>query len=406
MGGALLQLVALGSQDIPIVGNPQMTYFKSVYKRHTNFAIESIQQIFSNQVEFGVLSSCIVSKKGDMLKSLLLEIQLPEISNSTTNNLSWINGIGHHIIDKVELLIGGEIIQTMTGEFIDIYTELTISASQKIGYYKMVGKSLEYNALSQSGAQHLYIPLPFWFCQNISQAIPLIALQYAEIKVNVKFKDFNNCFYSGVNKPTIPTTKTFTDVFLYCDYIFLDVEERKQMAIEAEKDYLITQTQISDGNPVKDNETNVICDLYFNHPVKELIWVYHSNSAASNNEYTNYSKNGNTALINIEEAPLKKVSLLLDNKERFGVRSADYFRLVQPFQNHTSNYDQFIYNYSFALYPEKYQPSGTCNFSKIHSISLVIEPENNITSGEIRVYAINYNILKIKNGIAGLMYSS
>ena len=128
MGGALLQLVALGSQDIPIVGNPQMTYFKSVYKRHTNFAVESIIQIFSNQIEFGVLSSCIVAKKGDMLKSLLLEIQLPEISNSTTNNVSWINGIGHHIIDKVELLIGGEIIQTMTGEFLDIYSELTIPA--------------------------------------------------------------------------------------------------------------------------------------------------------------------------------------------------------------------------------------------------------------------------------------
>ena len=406
MGGALLQLVALGSQDIPIVGNPQMTYFKSVYKRHTNFAVESIQQIFSNQIEFGVLSSCIVAKKGDMLKSLLLEIQLPEISNSTTNNVSWINGIGHHIIEKVDLLIGGEIIQSMTGEFIDIYTELTIPASQKIGYYKMVGKSTEYNASSQTGAQHLYIPLPFWFCENISLAIPLIALQYAEVKINVKFKDFSNCFYSGVNKPTIPTTKTFTDVFLYCDYIFLDVEERKKMAIEAEKDYLITQTQISDGNPVMANETNVICDLYFNHPVKELLWVYHSDAATTNNEYTNYSKNGNTPLINEEEAPLKNVTLLLDNQDRFGKRSADYFRLVQPFQHHTSNYDQFIYNYSFALYPEKYQPSGTCNFSKIHSTSLVIEPENNIPTGEIKVYAINYNILKIKNGIAGLMYSS
>ena len=154
------------------------------------------------------------------------------------------------------------------------------------------------------------------------------------------------------------------------------------------------------------NESNVICDLYFNHPVKELLWVYHSDAAATNNEYTNYSKNGNTPLINEEEAPLKNITLLLDNQDRFGKRSADYFRLVQPFQHHTSNYDQFIYNYSFALYPEKYQPSGTCNFSKIHSISLVIEPETNIPAGEIKVYAINYNILKIKNGIAGLMYSS
>jgi hypothetical protein len=406
MGGALLQLVALGSQDIPIVGNPQMTYFKSVYKRHTNFAVESIQQIFSNQIEFGVLSSCIVAKKGDMLKSLLLEIQLPEISNSVANNISWINGIGHHIIEKVELLIGGEIIQSMTGEFIDIYTELTIPSSQKIGYYKMVAKSTEYNVSSQTGAQHLYIPLPFWFCQNISQAIPLIALQYAEVKINVKFKDFSNCFYSGVNNPTTPTNKTFTDVFLYCDYVFLDVEERKKMAVDAEREYLITQTQISDGNPVKANESNVICDLYFNHPVKELLWVYHSSASANNNEYTNYSKNGNTDLIGEEEAPLKNVTLLLDNQDRFGKRSADYFRLVQPFQHHTSNYDQFIYNYSFALYPEKYQPSGTCNFSKIHATSLVIEPVSNISAGEIRVYAINYNILKVKNGIAGLMYSS
>lgn len=406
MGGALLQLVALGSQDIPIVGNPQMTYFKSVYKRHTNFAVESIIQIFSNQIEFGVLSSCIVAKKGDMLKSLLLEIQLPEISNSTTNNVSWINGIGHHIIDKVELLIGGEIIQTMTGEFLDIYSELTIPASQKTGYYKMIGKSSDYIASSQTGAKHLYIPLPFWFCQNISQAIPLIALQYAEVKLNIKFKKFGECFYSGVNKPVSPNTKTFTDVFLYCDYVFLDVEERKKMAVEAESEYLITQTQISEGHPVKANENNIICDLYFNHPVKELFWIYHSNAAATNNEWSNYSKNANSNLIAEEEGPLKNVTLFLDNNERFRKRSADYFRLVQPFQHHTSNYDQFIYNYSFSLYPEKYQPSGTCNFSKIHSTSLAIEMSDNISSGEIRVYAINYNVLKIKNGIAGLMYSS
>ena len=402
MGGALLELVALGEQDKHLVGNPQVSFFKHVYKRHTNFSIETIKNQFLNKSDFGVKTSCIIERKGDLLKDMYLEIELPELSSGS--NISWINGIGNHLIDKIELLFGGEIIVSLTGEYLDIYSSLTVPQSKQDGYYKMIAKNTSYNNATQKGALSLIVPLPFWFTKNIGYALPIISLQYTEIKLDIHLKSFSKCWYSNsdVTGSPQPSTVSISEMNLYCDYIYLDSYERVKFAKKDNIEYLIEQLQINENNPV--SSTNVNCDLTFNHPVKEIIWIYKSNDIETYNVWGNYAQNPNGGN---NTSPISYVELKLNNNNRFEKKKSNYFRLMQPYQNHTTiPSTNYIYTFSFALHPEKHQPTGTCNFSKIDNTVLNLTMENSATSGNINVYAINYNILKITNGMAGLLYSS
>ena len=399
--GSLLELVALGKQDRHIIGNPQMSFFKSVFKRHTNFSIENIKNQFTSSIDFGDKATCIIERKGDLLSSMHLQIELPQLTSATT---SWINGAGNHIIKEVELQMGGIQIVRFTGEYLDLISSLSVPQSKSDGYYKMVGKHSSYSNTSQRGPITLFIPLPFWFCKDISNALPLIGLQYSEIKVNITFRPFTECWYSGADVSGGTTEKSITSVNLFCDYIYLDTFERKKFATMCDKHYLIEQVQeIVDSN-ISASLSSKRIDLYYNHPVKELIWIYKANEQSTYNIWDKYGKNPNGGN---NEAPISKVELFLNSNSRFEKRKGEYFRLMQPYQRHTSvPTTNYIYVYSFALMPEKYQPTGTCNFSRIDTSTLDIEFEDSILAGSIVVYGINYNILQIKNGMAGLLYTS
>ena len=402
MGGALLELVALGEQDKHLVGNPQISFFKNVYKRHTNFSIETIKNEFSGNVNFGSKHSCIIERKGDLLKGIYLEIELPVLS--TGSNISWINGIGNHILDKIDFLMGGEIIVSLTGKYLDIYSNLTVPQSKQDGYYKMVGKNTSYTNQTQKGSLSLIVPIPLWFTKNIGNALPLVSLQYTEVRLDVHIKPFSKSWYSNadVSGDPKPTTVSITEMNIFCDYIYLDAFERINFAKKDSFEYLIEQLQIDATNPVSSTYTK--CDLSFNHPIKELIWVYESSDVEKYNAWGNYAQNPNGGN---NTSPISHVELKLNGNDRFKKKKSNYFRLLQPYENHTSvPSTNYIYVFSFALKPEKHQPTGTCNFSKIDNTELNLTMENSATSGKIIVYAINYNILKIKNGMAGLLYSS
>ncbi len=403
MGGSLLELLALGKQDAHLIGNPQITFFKSVHKRHTNFSIEPIAQFFYETPDFGKKGSCIIDRTADLLSQIILEIELPALQT----NVSWINGIGHHIIKKVELTIGGVTICSFSGEFMDIYSELTLPSSQRAGYFKMLGKKSSYSRTSHKSAMRLFVPLPFWFCRHIGNVLPLIAMQYSEVKVNVEFRPFNECWYSGTSMSITPATQNITNATLYCDFIYLDIFERKKFATASNLEYLVEQIQISENNDVTANNTNITANIYFNHPVKELIWVYQANAVSNTNDWGNFSKTlDDDTTIQINNPPITYCSLKFNGHDRIERRHADYFRLVQPYQKHTTSPDDFIYVFNFCINPEKIQPTGTCNFSKIDMPQLLVEFGSSVPAGDVRVYAINYNILKIKNGMVGLMYSS
>ena len=402
MTASLLQLIATGDQDKHLTGNPNISYFKRVYKRHTNFSIEQIPQYFLEKPDFGRKVSCIIDRKADLLNQIILEIELPALQT----DISWINGIGHHIIKSIELTIGGIQICKLTGEFIDIYSELTIPSGHTIGYYNMVGKHISYSKSTQTGSLHLYVPIPFWFCKDISNSLPLVSMQYSEIRVNVTFRDFNQCWFSGADMLNTPTNKEIRNCILYCDYIFLDTHERIKFA-KAEHEYLIEQVQLNDNNQVIVDAGINTKSLYFNHPIKEIIWVYQANDVSITNDWGNFSnKLIELGVIFIPTKPFDKFQLKLNGQDRFETRSSEYFRLVQPFQRHSSSPVDYVYLYSFSIEPEKLQPSGTCNFSRIDSSEMVFEFVDNIKAGQIKIYGINYNILKIKNGMTGLMYSS
>lgn len=403
MGGSLMQLVAVGAQDVPLIGNPQMTYFKNVFKRYTNFSLESIPLPFNQQVDFGRKVTCLIDRKGDLVSDMVLEIKLPALPEG----ISWINGIGHHLIQKVELYIGGEIVDTIYGGFLDIHSELTLPESKRSGYYQMVGKYHHFTRYSQDNeTKTLYIPLPFWFCKNYGQSLPLIALQYHDVKIDVYLNSFSKMWYSGTSMSNKPSEVSITNAQVYCDYIFLDTKERRYFAMNPHS-YLIEQHQINSQNPVLYQSPLSKAELSLNLPVKELYWVYQANSASTTNDWSNYSYTmDNDQNPSKAKEPINTVGLRINGYERFEPREGSYFRLFQPFKHHTSITNKYIYSYSFSLHPEKGQPSGAIDFSWINSAFMEFSHLTDILQGNITIYAINYNYLQITNGMASLIYQS
>ena len=401
--GTLIELIAKGQQDTYIIGNPQFSYFKAVYRRYTNFSIEPIRQIFTESPDFGKRVTCIIDKKGDLLSDIILEVELPPLET----NISWTNGIGYFMIDWVELQLGGEPIDRITGELLDIWMELSVHLGIKNTIYNMVGKSVTFNKNSQTGALKLLVPLSFWFCRNIEYALPLIAMQYTDIKIVIQFKTFDQCWYklSGGNTPS-NSIYNFTKANLICNYVYLDVFERTKFAKEENFEYLIEQFQQPNAYHIYNNIVNFTGRIFLNHPIKELFWMYRSKLALAANDYYNYA-----SIINYDtpseqkSEPLDQIQIRYNGNDRFEQLPGTFFRLYQPYKHHSCGTNQFIYMYSFALDPEHIQPSGTCNFSKIDNATINLTFTPNIQDGLLSIYALGYNILRIKNGMAGLMFS-
>jgi len=404
--GTLVELIARGKQDTYIIGNPQFSYFKSVYKRYTNFAIEAIKQIFTESPDFGKKVTCIIDKKADLLSDILLEIELPALQE----NISWTNGIGYYMIDYVELQFGGEPIDRITGDMMNILMELTTTYGKKQSLYPMIGKSITFSTSSQTGALNLLIPLPFWFCRSIEKSLPLIAMQYTDVKIVVQFKQFNKCWYNLPNtlNGLVPSsTPSIGIANLLCNYVYLDVFERTKFAKQLNHEYLIEQFQSINGYSIAQNILNVNIRLFFNHTVKELFWIYRTTVATNANDYDNYSSITNYDTSNeINIAPFKDITLRFNGNDRFETTTETFFRLYQPYKYHSSGTNNYIYMYSFAIEPENIQPSGTCNFSKLDNVVLSLDMSPNIPEGIVNVYGINYNILRIQNGMSGLLFSS
>ena len=394
MGGGLLQLVAYGAQDVYLTGNPQITFFKVVYRRHTNFAIEAIQQTFNGNPGYGNTVTCQISRNGDLINRAYLQVTLGDrAAGAVTDTDEYVNYIGLRLLKNVVLEIGGQQIDKHYSDWMYIWNELSLPEGKRYGYNKMVGESVE-------GGETLYIPLEFWFCRNIGLALPLIALQYHEVKIKIEFETRKNC--------TIGTETHFgelKDVSLWVDYIFLDTDERRRFA-QLSHEYLIEQLQFTGTENLSSGSNRI--KLNFNHPCKELVWVAKT-SHTSGQEWYNYTTAANIAPNGLEN-PFADAILQLNGNDRFAVRKGSYFNLVQPYQHHTNiPSNPGINVYSFALKPEDHQPSGTLNMSRIDTATLMVTAEalaQNVTYSGINIYAVNYNVLRILSGMGGLAYSN
>ena len=391
MGGGLLQLVAYGAQDVYLTGNPQITFFKVVYRRHTNFSMESIEQTFNGTANFGNRVTCQISRNGDLIHRMYLQVTLPTLATTSTQ---WCDFVGLALINYVELEIGGQRIDKQYGDWMYIWNELSLGRGKQTGYNTMVGAALAVN----SAATTLYVPLEFWFCRNPGLALPLIALQYHEVKVNIQFRPLTELGIKDAN----PTGVSLGSTSLWVDYIFLDTDERRRFA-QLSHEYLIEQLQFTGEESLSGTSSKL--KLNFNHPVKELVWVLQDDSftASSCNEWFVYTSDHTGGYKNL----CTSAKLQLNGHDRFAERMGDYFNLVQPYQHHENiPANAGINVYSFALKPEEHQPSGTLNFSRIDSAVLNIGHSTLTGTGKARVYAVNYNVLRVMSGMGGLSFSN
>ena len=534
MGGALMQLVAYGAQDVFLTGTPEITFWKVSYRRHTNFAMESIEQTFSGQADFGRRVTCTISRNGDMAFRTYLQVTLPEINQGLSKYARWLDFPGEQLISQVEVEIGGQRIDRQYGDWMHIWNQLTLTSEQQKGYFKMIGHTTQLTYITDStfadvngpcastgGPSQvcaprntlpettLYIPLLFWFCRNPGLALPLIALQYHEVKINIDFRPIGECLWAVSSLTAASSTVSSSSAYqqslvaasLYIDYIFLDTDERRKFA-QNPHEYLIEQLQFTGDESVGSSSNKI--KLNFNHPCKELIWVVQpdanvdycsslmggqtlyktlgaqpfnytdaidalpnaihafggpAETSGSNAfiqastglfqmggamdtvlgpEDVNYAasgqwKTGATAYAfgqadsvaatgsSVSDAgtfvlgetaldmhcwgenPVVTAKLQLNGQDRFSEREGNYFDVVQPYQHHTRNPDTGINVYSFALRPEEHQPSGCCNFSRIDNAVLQLVLSSPTVSGtataKVRVYAVNYNVLRVMSGI-------
>jgi hypothetical protein len=414
-GGGLLQLVAMGKQDVFLTGNPQITWFKMVYRRYTNFSIESQRMYFDGDPDFGKRLSCLVPRRGDLLGPVFLEVTLPEIKLSSGEVAYYVNAIGHALIQEITVEIGEQEIDKQTGEWMEIWSNLTTTADKKFGFYDMIGKVDGYLPPTGSlpGPLKLTIPLHFWFNKNPGLYLPLVALQYHPVRINITTRPLQQLFYSGDLVNNCDTTAVnpakITSMMLWGDYVHLDVEERRRFVSTAHE-YLIEQVQYTSPLGIPEKITSIPLRLEFNHPLRELIWVIKRDIMDSYHEWFNYSSQSISEPGDHRTDMFTTAILQLDGKDRFEERDAGYFRLVQAWQHHTVvPSSDFIYTYSFALKPEELQPSGSLNASRIDNIVLLLTMNQatvplrgNCTA---RVYATNHNVLRIVEGFGGLLFT-
>ena len=564
-----MQLIAYGSQDLYLTGNPSITFFKAAYKRYTNFATEHIDKQFitspSFQTTSNTIAKCKIDRNGDLIGDIYLVYDLPNIYSSpkTTydnNDISidstgdseyfrWIKNIGENIIYKTSLYIDGLLIDEQYGTWMNIWNELTLSSGKRSSYDKITGNiSTLNNPVNYNGslnddpiapsinAYRLYIPLPFWFCNNPGLAIPLISLQYNELFIHIEFNPLNYLFTIGGNDPLSPSgifddnyidnfivntldnenTKSLKEklldtnseynlfwkfitggvdnignlkwnmnTYLDVNYIYLDSDERKKFA-QVSQEYLITQLQTQRfllnniDNGLKGS--NNILNLNLNQPVKEIIWILRRNDIDKRNQWNNYTTSlydydfntnmlnyGSTFSSNIiypkhptnnngyapnyykslytfkyltkpvfdsskdfnnyyQQNPstsfnqinniMYSAKLIFNGNERFSTKDNNFFNYLQPYKHHTNTPSPGVNVYSFSLYPEDHQPSGSCNMSRISNVQLDIairwlvkidssSEDTLLNEGyELLLFGTNYNVLRIMGGMGGLVFAN
>ena len=389
MGGGLMQLVAYGAQDVYLTGNPQITFFKVVYRRHTNFSMESIEQTINGTAAGGNRVTATISRNGDLITNMWVDVEIT--AAAAADELADRAGLA--ALESVEIEIGGQRIDKQYSKWLDIWGELTTKPGHHTGWDGLVSVPTPATATSHTA----HVPLQFWFCRNPGLALPLIALQYHEVKVVIQFAP----------NTTVSSTGGIGSAKLWVDYIYLDTDERRRFA-QVSHEYLIEQVQFTGSVDSAQSSHR----LNFNHPVKELIWV---NQSAKNVEQQGVAvaaadpgnHNGPNAW-NTYTAATGSAKLQLNGHDRMAERDAIYFSQIQPYQHHTnvppidSTQTKSINVYSFALKPEDHQPSGTCNFSRIDNAVLSVE----CAAGALFIFAVNCNVLRIMGGMGGLAYSN
>jgi hypothetical protein len=456
-----MQLVAYGAQDVYLTGQPKVTFFQAVYKRHTNFAMENIQQTVNGTPSNSGRVSVTIARNGDLVGNMYVRLQPTQLNTSnltSTNSNTDMCWVAERAIAAVELTIGGQRIDKHYQTWFRLYAECFLGESDKINYGKMASSPSP--VADATNVNSVYLPLLFFFNRNPGLFLPLIALQYHEVRLDFDLTAYFTNYFGA-------SAQVFE---VWANYVYLDTEERRRFAQKGHE-YLIEQVQHTGGDSITASGSPgaQTVRLSFNHPVKELVWCYQNTTSTAYNSMWNFSTscanvnvtcaasplytpgvlphaaacprlfsnilaNGTTALTAaaytsnlywieegssnvaagalatgisaVEVGPLYNFKLVLNGQDRFKEQTGKYFNQYQPFLYHTGTPYPGIYVYSFALQPEEHQPTGTCNFSRIDNAQVAINMKSNYTTPLQKMFAINYNILRIQSGMGGLAFSN
>lgn len=453
--GSLIQLIAKSDIDEFLLSDDiKDSMFKRKLNKITNFSESTISLYPVNSPSWGDTITFKISRYADLLTNIYLMLELPEISVEDIEGLSedvrtsnyrvrWNEFVGNALIDKIILRIGGQKIDEQTGEYIQFYTDLYDSTWSK---FCMLGhdKSM-IRPNTKIDKQSLYIPLKFFFCNDVNKALPMYALNYHEVEIEVKLKSWDKLYFvlkevtdevSGSESRTsknyfahtnnIISQKNLSGLRLDCNYIFLDDIERDYM-IKNKHQFLITQVQYQEQTCLK----NQSVFLNFNNPIKEFFFVIQKKENIDLGEIFNYSGKSNYLPVGTttfterlwEQIPhkhlLDKATFKLENNDRVSEKDYKYWHLVQNYEHYRNTLLHNIYMYSFGL--SRNDNTGSCNFSEVDNVELsvslinsstefihytdnntvTIGPENNSI---IKVYGINYNIFTIDSGMGSVLF--
>lgn len=482
MPQSILQLVSWGTQDAALTANPTVSFWKNLHKRYSQFALDTYEQTFSGQPDWNKRVVCNINRLADLLWKTYIQVELPDVTinaSSTSEKavgFRWLESLGHILLRETEIHIGGTMIDRHYGLWLHIWNEMTLSAGHFNGYQNMIGNTpdltdLKYIYKDSSGnyqshegqvensyltvkGKRLYIPLQFWFCRHTGTALPLVALQFHDIRLYCSFAASTDCYWAGVkddinsdsskwetkmNEVSVPSIENAN---VLCCYVNLDAEERKRFATK-QHEYLIDQLQ--GPNEEATSQTTYKMRLTLNHPVKCLYWVvrkedhmddkaetlgkqwfnFTDDSTTSNSvDLLNASAGGGfhnvymKALQGNGDNPVYNAKIQLNAQDRTMEHDGRYWNLVQPYQSHTNIPPNGVNVYSFALHPESFQPNGTCNFSRIDSATIILKltdktvkykQDNGVkvhSNCVIYVFGVNVNTLKIIGGMGGVTWAS
>ena len=427
MAGGLMQLVAYGAQDVYLTGNPKVTFFQAVYRRHTNFAMENIEQTVNGTAANNGRVSVTIARNGDLISDMYIQMKSADNLKEKSGTIADCSFAAERAIKDVELSIGGQRIDKHYQRWWRLYSELYLDDAKKSMWGKMTTPG------SGKSGSTIYLPLIFFFNRNPGLALPLIALQYHEVRIDFDLSSEFSTYTDG------------TTFKVYGNYVYLDTEERRRFAQKGHE-YLIEQLQHTGTDTLAGAGDTKQIRLSYNHPIKELIWcadrgsvglanlwnftsadaMITSNilSLSGSNTFTSnvtmpMSQSGAPLLVAgsvspqvdswTEESagPIDNFKLLLNGQDRFKEQEGKYFNQVQPYQHHTGSPAPGIYSYSFALKPEEHQPTGTCNFSRIDNAQIAIKTKaGNAHNKSLHMFAVNYNVLRIQSGMGGLAFSN
>jgi hypothetical protein len=412
-GGGLMQLVAYGAQDIYLTGSPQITFFKSVYRRHTNFAIESIEQTLNGTVGFGKKVSTTISRNGDLITDVILEITLKKDTSRGASTFYPAEAL----IQDIELEIGGQRIDKHYADYFRVFDSLFRKNDEQAQYRRMTDFV---DGEANATVKRFYLPLIFFFNRSPGMALPLIALQYHEVKLHIQLAPAS--YIDGVSSSDSDLT-----LQCYVDYVYLDVDERRRFA-QVSHEYLIQQLQFTGDESVAPSASankahNIRLNL--NHPCRFLCWVF---KGPKHGQYTAWNTGDLANLKTYAESlgPLHTAKLQLNGHDRFSERRGSYFNQVQPWQSLRAKTPAGVYLYSFSLKPDEHQPSGSVNFSRIDNATLSVTlkkasavgnlaaniiaedvgSQNILDLTALKIFAENYNVFRIMSGMGGLAYSN